>query len=352
MDREDEFVIGREMAAAHEAERLRQSGDPPRSPLPPERYDARRGDFSLFDIEPVPLDSALMAFVRAYRDEPVERRAVLRDAISLDDAYTLLAFARRAAVFAVRRSDVALVEDGLSACAAIGYDRIDARDGLVALALLHHAAGRCGTLPQEILAAAIGHGELMFGRLVEGFLARPASDRDLRAAWGYTEVEGPRGAGFLGCGYESWAPTGDLVGMSLRVAAALRGDDYVIDDPQLAVKLPSVWLSAAGDPELEPILGRTRAATVVHARLRPEAHPEPHTQQLTAWAVEARDQEDAGRLADLAQSPRPGDALLGLATGPLFVLVVARSVVMGVDPYEGVERLGRFEPRLRAVIGT
>lgn len=352
MDREDELVIGREMAAAHEAERMRQAGEPPPSPLPAGRYEAALGEFSLFDIEPVPLDAALTTFVRGYRVAPAERRAELRDGVSQDDAYTLLAFARRAAVFAVRRSDVALVGDGLSACAAIGYERIDVRDGLVALALLRHAATRCATAPEAVLSAAVSQGEPMFGRLVEGFLARPADDQDLRSAWGYMEVDGPRGTGFLGCGYEPFEPTMDLTAISLRVAMALRGDDYLIDDPQLAVKLPAVWLGAAGDPELEAILTRVRGAAVVQARLRPEAHPEPHTQQLTAWVVEARDGADAAHLAGLAHRPRPGDALVGLAAGPLFVLVVARSVVMGVEAYEDAERLARFRLRLREALGA
>ena len=350
MDREDEIVIGREMAAAQEAERLRMAGDPPPSPLPPERYDAARGDFGLFDIEPVALDAALTAFVREYREASAARRAALRDGTSLDDAYTLLTFARRAAVFALRGADPTLVQDGLSACAAIGYERIDARDGLVALALLHHAAGHCGLAPEEAFTPIARLGEPLFARLLEGFLERPARDRDLREAWGYTEVEGPLGAGFLGCGYEQWSPTVDLVGVSLRVAAALRGDDYVIDDPQLAAKLSAIWLSAAGDPALESMLEHVRGAVVVHGRLRPETHSEPHSQQLTAWVVEARDGADAARLAELARTPRAGDALVGLAAGPLFVLVVARSVVMGVDAYEDSERMARFTPRLRAAL--
>ena len=350
MDREDEFVIGREMAAAQDAERRRVAGDPAPSPLPPDRYRAEGGDFGLLDIEPVALDDALTAFVREYRDASAERRSGLRDGVSLDDAYTLLTFARRASVFAIRRSDAAQVADGLNACAGIGYDRIDARDGLVALAVLHHAAVRCGSVPEELFTTAARLGEPLFARLTEGFLARPPADRDLRDWWGYIEVDGPRGPGLLGCGYEPWSPTIDLVGVSLRVATALRGDDYVIDDPQLAAQLPAVWLSASGDEQLEPILGRARGVAVVHARLRPEAYPEPHTQQLTAWVMEAQSEGDAAHLAQLARTPRPDDALVGLATGPLFVLVMARSVVVGVEAYEDGERLRRFEPRLRDVL--
>ena len=53
-------------------------------------------------------------------------------------------------------------------------------------------------------------------------------------------------------------------------------------------------------------------------------------------------------LLELSRTPRAGDALLGLVDGPVFVLVVARSAVMGVPAIEDGERLLRFEPALRA----
>jgi hypothetical protein len=269
--------------------------------------------------------------------------------VSLDDAYTLLTFARRSSVFAIRAGDSALVDAGLAACAAIGYERIDARDALVALALLHHAAERCSVEPRPIFEGALGLGEPAFARYVEDFLARPAADRGLRDAWGLTEAEGPHGVGLLGWAFAPWAPTVDLASVALRVAAALRGDDYLVDDPMLASTLPAVWLSATGDPELEPILSRVRAAATIHARPRSEVVAEPHQQQLTAWVVEASGAADARHLLELSRTPRAGDALLGLADGPLFALVVARSAVMGVPAIEDGERLRRFEPGLRAV---
>jgi hypothetical protein len=145
-------------------------------------------------------------------------------------------------------------------------------------------------------------------------------------------------------------PTHDLAAMSLRIAASLRGDDYAADDPRLAVELPAVWLSSAADPALEPILDAARGAALVNARLRPEATPDHASQQLTAWLVELSDASAAAHLVSLSLRPHPGHALLGLADGALFVLVVARSVVEGVPSYEEGTRLGRFANGIRQAL--
>ena len=350
MDEKREIVIGQEMADAHAADQRRLAGDPPPSPLPDERYDRELGQVGLFDIEPVPLDDALSAFVARYRAATAHERAHLRDGIGLDDAYTLLAYARRSAVFAMRSADAVLVADGLAACAAIPYQRIDPRDGVVALALLHRAGRDCGLGGEPLFDAARELGEPAFADHIDSFLARPESERDLRVAWGYVEVDGPLGIGLLGWGYGPWAPRSSLAGITLRVAETLRGDEYVIEPPTLASALPPLWLSETGDPGLEAMLVRVRAGAVIHGRLRAEAAAARASQMLTTWVLETDQPDDAQHLARLARTPRGGDALLGLADGTTFVLVVARSVVVGVPALEDSEQLRRFEPRLRGVI--
>lgn len=50
--------------------------------------------------------------------------------------------------------------------------------------------------------------------------------------------------------------------------------------------------------------------------------------------------------------PKPGSetALVGLASGPICAVLVARSVVVGVAPMEDMQSLGRFrEPLLHAI---
>jgi len=351
MDDEHEVVIGREFASAMEAEQRRVArGGQVRSPLPSGRYDPGLGQLGLYSIEPLPLDDALTEFVREYRTLPDEHRTELRDGVSLDDAYTLLAFARRCAVFAIRTQDATLVADGVTACTAIGYERVDPRDTSVAAALLHHAAQCCEADVARSFRESASLGEPAMEQLVAGFLGRPATERDLREAWGYVKTEGPAGLGLLRWGFAPWMPTRDLVEMSLRVAAALRDDEYWIEDPELAVKLPAVWLSAADDPELEPILGAACGAVVIHGRLRPEVTPDHDHQQLTVWLVELGGDVAAERLARLSLTPRPGDALLGLAAGPVFALVVARSAVMGTVSHEDSARLRRLEPATKAAL--
>jgi hypothetical protein len=352
MDEQREIVIGQEMADARANDERRLGSDPLPSPLPVGRYDHERGELGLFDITRVPLDGQLTVFVRRYRDATRGERAGLRGGIGFDDAYTLLAYARRSAVFAMRTGDATAVAEGLGACAAIPYERIDARDGIVAMALLHRAGRHCGADSTVLFEVARELGEPAFSEHIDAFLARPESEWDLRAAWGYVEAEGPQGTGLLGWGYGPWTPSMDLTAVVLRVAEALRGDEYVIETPLLASALPLVWLSAAGDADLEATLEQVRAGAVIHGRLRPEAAVEPGSQQLTTWVLETARPDDAANLARLARRPRPGDALLGLASGSLFVLVVARSVVVGIPSYEDGHRLGRFEPRLRAVISS
>jgi hypothetical protein len=351
MSDEREYVIGREMAAALEAEERRREaqGEVP-SPLPPGGDRPWLDQVGLLRITMLPYDVALAAFAREYRESPLDRRAEIRDDVALDDAYMLMAYARRAAVFALRSRAIEYVIDGLSACAAIGPERIDQRDVLRVLACLHHAALQCGADPAASLEQAAAIGDSAFERLALSFLGRPSTKTDLRDAWGLIEVDGPDGVGLLEWGFAPWVPTLDVVGTSLRMSSELRGGDYAIDDPSLAVKLPAVWLSEAGDPMLGPILDAARGAALIHGRLSSHVSPDYASQQLLIWLVELHDDRAAERLVGLSQVPYPGHALLGLARGPLFVLVVAGSFVQGVAAFEDHDSVMRFEPAIRVAL--
>jgi hypothetical protein len=350
LDEPHEPTIGRQMAAAMDADARRMASDPPPSPLPSARYDPWLGQLRLYDPVRLPLDDQLTACMRDYRELTTVERTAFRDGVGTGDAYLLLAFARRAAVFALRSGDEEDAADGLTACAAIGYERVDDRDALVALALLHHAIVRCGGDPATSFRDAAALGESAFEALAEGLLSRSAAERDLRGAWGYGEVRSANGVGLLRWGFAPWTPTRDLPAASLRLADALRDDDYLIEDPELAVELPAVWLSATGDPALESILSAARGAAVIQARLRPDVTPTHADQQLTAWLVELSDAAAAGYLEKLSRTARPGDALLGVAAGTLLALVVGRSMRFGVESFENGAKLARFRPAVERAL--
>ena len=318
--------------------------------MPPGAYVPWLGQLSLYDPEVLPLDLGLRDFVHAYRAFGPDKRESLRGAISLEEAYTLLGFARRSAVFALRSPDESWAADGLAACAAVELERVDGRDVLVALALLHHAASRSGEEAERLLedAGRIGHPELR--TLVRGFLDRPAAGRDLRDAWGWVEVEAPGGTGLLPWGFRPWMPTVDLASVAVAIAEMVSADMYRADSPNLATEMPEVWLADAADPGLGSMLGAARGTVTIHGRLRPEASPDHAGQQLTIFLLETSDARAAKRLAQMASAGRPETALLGVSAGSLFTLVVARSWVEGVEAFETTGSLARFEEPLRAVM--
>jgi len=340
--RSGEFVIGQEMAAALEAERRRLArGEGMPSSLPSEAYDRWAGELQLYDPRPIPLDEDLAAYVGRFAAVDRDAREAMRRATSLDQAYTLLAFARRSAVFAMRARESGGVVAGLTACAAIELERVDQRDVLLALAILFHAALRCGVDGPALLRAVATIGDDGLSKLIDDFLSRPEPDRALRDAWGLVEIEAPGGAGLLQWGFGPWAPTVDLGAAAITVAGVVSADDYQADDPLLASEMPAVWLKDVGDAALGTIIESVAGTATIHGRLRPAADADHASQQLTVFLLEVAD-DDAHRLAAMARRGSPLAALLGVAVGRLFGLVVARSWVEGVPSYETTDRLARF----------
>lgn len=349
--RREPFVIGTEFAAALDAERKRlevASGD--ESPMPAGSYDLWRGELNLANPRRVVLDDELADLCRRLEEADADERGAARSAISLDELYTLLAFSRRSAVFALRDRLVEHVRDGLVAIALIEAERVDYRDILVALSLLYHAAIRIGADASQHFKDAAALSEPDVAELINDFAARTAEHRDLRDAWGHVEIATDDGPGLVRWGFRRYEPTCDLVAIALDIAAVLESDAYQPDDPELATELPAVWLTHASDPALAEALDAVRAAATIHGRLRPAASPAYASQQLTIFLVEARDASWAQRLLAISRTPSDNHALFGIGEGMLFCCTVARSFVQGVEAFETRDSLARFGPGIQSVL--
>jgi hypothetical protein len=92
------------MAAARVAETRHQAV--PRGPSPLAGVAYRR-DLSLLRFTPVPADEFIDAFVDRFQASSREDRARQRSALTMDDFYTLLAYARRTVVRALRSRETA-----------------------------------------------------------------------------------------------------------------------------------------------------------------------------------------------------------------------------------------------------
>lgn len=123
-------VIGQEMANGRAAEQQRLANPPAvPSPMPAATYGADEGHLGFLNPTPLALDSQLAELCRRTAALEPSARARIRESISMDEFYTLLAFSRRMALFALRERSVGRLRDGLNAIALIELARIDCGRG-------------------------------------------------------------------------------------------------------------------------------------------------------------------------------------------------------------------------------
>ena len=344
------FVIGAHAAEAEERDRLhRKTFAPLASPLPQLRYDPSQEN-TLIDPQISDLDRQLRSLLQGIAAAASAERTDFRTAATGDDFYTLLNFARRASVFALRERDGKWVSDALTAVAMIDAARVDERDLPMALSLIHHAAQRLQVRPLERFDAAAALAEARTAKIIRSFVRQPKSETDISLAWGYLEIQGPDGAGFARSDFEPYKPTRDLLKAALLMREALKRDRYEAD-LMLATELPSVWFPKAARESAERILAQTVATASVQGTLRSTEHEKADAQMLLIFIVEARTDEQAASLHALAASATPAEpATVAVQKGRLFALAVATSTVVGVTPYETKESIQRFQDPLLAAL--
>lgn len=349
------YVIGEQMAQAQRAEQARLSSSKAGpSPLPANlHYDSWLGDLDLSDPARRPLDDELSALCRRFAMSDLTSRSQLRDSASMDDFYTLLSFSRRSAVFAMRDRKTEHIIDGLMAVAMIDQNRIDFRDALQALSLLHHAARVIGANVDELFGKAASVAEPGMSELILAFLKRSEDQRDIRKSWGATVVETKGGPGFVGWGFQSYRPTYPLDQIGLALAQLVKRDKYGRASVTLANDLPAVWLSSVDDDALKRALTSIRGAATVNADLRPQESLDYQHQSLTIFLAELDDESAAESLFRLSQEKQTlpkNFAMVGAKEGRLFCLAVERSIMAGKPAFESRASMQRFSTGIAEVL--
>jgi hypothetical protein len=137
----------------------------------------------------------------------------------------------------------------------------------------------------------------------------------------------------------------------MEVARLIAADKYRPGTVAVASELPAVWLSHGKSPELEKVLARVRAGASISASLRPTEHPKHDSQQFTVFIMETSQTDDAKTLLRLSQTQDArGHSMIGVASGRLFSLIVARAFMDGVEAYETPKTIVRFEAGLTKLL--
>ncbi len=339
---QDTIVLGQQIADAQakEDERLRRSSGATKSPLPEVAFERREGELGLLNPSPQPFDQVLREWCATLAVEgSADKCGTLRDAIPMDDFYTLMTFADRSAVFALREEDPTILQDGLTALAMIDAERTDYRDVLMSIALLNHGAERLDLDVAAEFEAAAKLAEPRTAELLLSFVEREPHSKALGESWGYHQVELDTGIGFVRSGFASYDPQHDLIALGMDILDAIGADElYEARSLEVANKLPAIWLSGVDDQRVEEILSEAGAGMTVCADPANRS-----AQMFVVFTVELDSPRSAQALMEISkQAKRSDTAKLGFAQHNVFSLVVARSVREGVEPIEKGDSLQRF----------
>jgi hypothetical protein len=334
-----EFEIGRQMADAADAEeRHRRERPGLASPLAGVAYDPSSGAFDLHRWVDSPVDETVARFVAAYGELEPEEAAEARAALTMDDFYTLFAFARRSALASLRGRDEPTLRDGLAAVSAIDLRRVDWRDALVAGELVAWAMATAGLDHGAEFRRVEPRLDDAMREALQPIGERPAADLS-PGMW--RRVDTRAGPVLVSENFGRFEPSVDLVGIALVLQDVLEADVYRVHSIAVGGELPLVWLTAGDKSELERAVNAMRACVNVGARLDPSATSTAEDQHFVAFVAEAASADDAAMLASAAVSTESHEAL-GLSHGAVCCVLVARSFVVGVPAFEEPGALHRF----------
>lgn len=319
------IVLGVQLAEAQAREEAHRGVHDQPSPLPPLQYSA--ADVDLLEPQPVELDRELASLCSRFAGESSAGRTDLMNAATMDDFYTLLAFARRASVFALRDGDEGWIRLAMTAIAMIDPERLDERDVLLTLSLPNHAAEQLGLSAVQIFDAAAAIAQSRVGETIRRFVRQSADYKDIQKSWGFVQITTPAGVGIAESGFRPYHPTRDIVASALQFRRALAADHYDAG-VTLASELPAIWFPSANRERAQRILARSLATVSLQGHLHPD---------VLAFIVETRSASEAQTLIQLATGEGSPESAIAAAAGPIFALVTP-------------VRLERFENDLQRAI--
>jgi hypothetical protein len=334
------IVLGSELAEAARVERDHVPPGP--SPIAGVRYDEPAA--VLWRWVDSPEDDAVSEFVRAYVAADDSTRARMRASLRMDDLYTVLLFARRRALAAMRAGDPHDVVAAFDAVSAIDVERVDWRDVVVAATFAAYAAAHAGIAAESAAAGAMSRADETVSEILSEVVGE--DEIDLAEACGYRLVATPDGPALFDDEYETYEPDRDLVPIALGIATAIENEStYSVDALTIASDLPTVWL---GDDERVAAAIRNLTGCVsVYAEPAEETGIDPGEHFLVGFLAEAANDQDAALIAAGADHDGPsGSVVIGAAAGRLCVILVASCNVAEQPSFETIDSMARFRPAI------
>jgi hypothetical protein len=320
LDGQPSFVIGQQLSDALAAEEQHRERHPDlTSPLDGTHYQGHQ--FDLLQFVDSPIDGVVDALCRRFEAAGEAERDRLRAALTTDDLYTLVTFARRSAVRSLRGDDREPARLGMLALEQmVDRTRLDRRDALWAAGIVQHALDRLDGTPND----------------------------ELRTKWMMAEVRLPDGRiGIASTGRGPAAGSVDVAAAGVAMMALLDADEYDASGLTVGAAVPPVWLPR---PEIAELLGRSPAVTAVNAGRR---NSRLFSILFLCYLIELAEEPDGARWDELWADPAPRDhAVLTVRVGRLAALVVVNSTMADVPNPESDQSLARWADPVRAILAA
>lgn len=339
--------LGTQMAQANAAQgRHEETHGALNSPLSDLRYSSIEN--RLWRWVDSPIDSRIESVVTDFAAVSEVERNSVRDSLSMDDFYTLFAFARRRALAVLRGSEAGQIQPAFVSIAMIDIERVDWRDLIVTHSLVCYAGGRIGAPVADLVTRTI---QLAERKTAEALMGQRSRRINIAKSCGYREVRTSEGVALFDTGYEHFSPQADLEKIAFESAVALEKNGYEIEDISLASDLPLTWLNGCDGSAIAKMARRISGCVHIHGV--PSADPVPRSsgQSIRVFLGEAASETDAREIAAAAEKASSSERTkLGLASRRIFAVIIQHSWIVDTPPIEdahSLERLrGVFEPCL------
>lgn len=340
-------VIGQQMADALSAEAAHRAATPDSaSPVATRTYDQWQGDFDLTRFSPSPTDEAIREWLEGWRHGDV---ADIRPRLTIDDFYTLIAFARRAVVRSLRGDDPEWARAAADALPMIAVERVDPRDLSWATAVVAWQLQRVSNEACDTMHAMAQRADAEVGAILEQFGDDPPAS--LRDEWGLDVVETTYGTGLAQVDYFApYQPSVDLVAAAVALADGIDRHGYLADSITVAAELPDVWLRGSDHDVATAAVERMRGCVSVRGDPRPDTGAHPMTQMLTAWIVELPTSDDAELVSSAATQASGDHVRIAEHQGRIACVLIARSTQVGTPALEDQTTIRRLRPVVREAL--
>lgn len=265
-----------------------------------------------------PEDETIREFLaRSARSDRLER-ARLRSLLSVEDFFSLVTFAQRSVLAALRTRRSDRVAEGWAALAMIDVDRCaDPRDVWMAARLVRYATERLGLDPAAATREAFDLAEPETKELLTEVLAD--DEADLTEDCGLREAPTPTGPIIIEDDDETYIPDADLLAIALRVPGLLAEQGYPDASITIAATISRTWLEGLAPAAARAVSDEMNGCVHVHG------DKEDHrTTSLLVFIAEFTDAAAAEVVAS-AMTTEPGarPRIVGRTRGRLCAIMIA-----------------------------